>query len=548
MNRRQFLQTGVDKGSRSTSRASIQDAKPGEGRITGTGLSPFVATAENPWNYQKAAHLLRRAMVGAADKEIRQAVADGLDKTITTLFTPFTPALDLIKSWAGKEPWVRPSDPNNQSTLYQQWQQNLFNNRAALGKWWLNGFATSAVSLQERMVLFWHNHFVSEIDVVNFAEWMYTQNQLLRTYALGNFRDFVKVITIDPGMLIYLDGVKNFKTTRSNQINENYGRELLELFTLGVNDRNGKPNYTQQDVSEIARALSGYVVDVTRSSDGNSYGLLTSRFDSTRWDNGSKTVLGKTGNWNTDDALGIIFSEKADQVAKFICEKLYKTFVYEVPDYAVVDGMATIMLNNKFEIKPVMEQLLRSEHFFDASNIGAMQKSPLDYMVGAVRGIGLKNIPDFNPAIGNQRQTLVLMDKLTQLGQTVFNPPNVKGWPAGRTWVSTSTLPTRQQWLLDVMDAKLTYGRTKEVIFQTDLVSFAKQFPNPNNIRVLTSDIAQYLLCVPPSNKEYETLFETILDGGKDYEWNVDNAEQKPAERLKKLIKAIVQLAKFQLT
>lgn len=540
MNRRQFLSMGTET-------ASTQGGKPSEGRITSTSLTPFTPTSTNAWDYAKAAHLLRRTVIGVKDAEIRQAVTDGLDKTLAKLFTPFTPSTERIKSWIGTEPQIAPPRGTRQGDPeYDAWFNTMLTHRSESAKWWLQVFTTSSVSIQERMVLFWHNHFVSETDVVRTGEWMVQQNFLLRKHALGNFKTFTREITTDAAMLMYLDGVQNFKTRTNTQINENYARELQELFTMGVTDRAGNPNYTQKDVSEAARALSGWIIP--QGSKGQMYGSLTSKFESIRWDSGSKTFLGQTGNWNTDDVINIIFAQKGEQVAKYICEKIYKAFVYDIPDYSIVDGLADTFKNNNYEIKPVLDQLFRSEHFYDPTNIGAIPRSPTDYIVGMIRSFNLTNIPDFTPTLTG-RTSNVLSDKLDSLGQLVNNAPNVKGWPGGRTWVSTSTLPARQQFVLDVMDAKLTNGsRTSpQTIFQFDAVAFAKTFPNPNNLKQLTTDMAQFLLNVPPSATEFASLFETIVDGGKDYEWNINDAAQRPAERIKKFIKAAAQLAKFQL-
>jgi len=520
---------------------------PNEGRITSTTLRPFAPTSAEALDYRKAAHLLRRCVVGVRDSEIRQAVSDGLEKTLERLFTPFEPSYARIQSWVGKEPQVRPPQGSQQGTPeYDSWLQTMITRRTESAKWWLQVISTSPVSIQERMVLFWHNHFVTESDVVNFGEFMVTQNQLLRRHALGNFKTFTREITTDNAMLVYLDGVRNFKTNRATQINENYARELQELFTLGVTDRNGNPNYTQKDVSEAARALSGWAIGA--SSQGTLYQALTSTFRRDRWDAGTKTFLGRTGAWNTDDIITIIFEQKGEQVAKFLCEKLYKAFVYDVPDYAIVDGLAATFRANNFEIKPVLQQLFRSEHFYDPSHIGAMPKSPTDYVVGAIRSLNLTNITDFSAqAVG--RTSNPLSDRLNAMGQLVNNAPNVKGWQGGRTWISTSTLPLRQQFILDVMDAKITStsGRTTQTLFQFDPIAFARTFPNPDNLRQLTTDMTQFLLNVPPSQAEFDRLFATIVDGGRDYEWSLTDPTQRAGERIKKFLKAVAQLAKYQL-
>lgn len=499
------------------------------------GLEPY----SGPWGYAQAAHLLRRCMVGPTDVEIRRAVVDGMNATVDRLLTPFEPALTLIDDWAGKDPQVRPASTDEQ----QAFQDMVFVHREGLQKWWHLTIATSPVSIQERLTIFWHNHFTSELQAVNLSEWMLGQNQLLRKNILGNLKQLAKDVTKDMAMLIYLDNIKNYKTGNRDSINENYARELMELFTCGVSDWEGNPNYTQDDVHEAARALSGY--NFSPSSLGALYGSLNSTWVQARWDSGNKTILGKTGAWRPEDVVDIIFSERADQVAKFVCGKLYRAFVYDILDRDMVTAMADILRNGNWEIRPVIEQLLKSAHFYDETNIGAIQKSPVDYMIGIVRGwnLGISSIPDFVPATGRSSQDL--RNRLNALGMTLFDPPNVKGWPGGRTWVSTSTLPTRQKFAIDVANGALRSRGS--AIYSFDAIAFAKTFPDYDDIEKLAENMGLFLLNIPPSDKEKESLYETLLDGGKSYEWDIEDPDQKPAERIKKFLAAAVQLAKFQL-
>jgi uncharacterized protein (DUF1800 family) len=536
MDRRNFLTVAPSRRTGTTTLAARGGSQnpPAYASRTSAGLEPY----SGPWDYAHAAHLLRRAMLGPTEAEIRQAVTDGLEATITKLMTPFTPNTDMIKDWIGQDPQYRPASASQ--TDLDAFNQLLFTHRTQLNGWWLNTFVTSPVSIQERMTLFWHNHFTSDLQTVNIPEYMLTQNQLLRSHALGNFKQFVKDVTKDMAMLIYLDGIKNYKTGSRNNINENYARELQELFTMGVVDWNGNPNYTQDDVSNAARALSGYTA--TPSAKGTLYSGLNSQFIAARWDSGQKTFLGKTGNWNADDVVDIIISERGDQVAKYICEKIYRAFVYDVPDRTVIAAMASTFQGGNWEIKPVMQQLLGSAHFFDTTNIGDLDKGPVDFMIGMIRGIGLQNVPDF---VMTGRQAQDLSNRLTTLGQMVFMPPNVKGWPGGRTWISTSTLPVRQKFAIDVANAALKLQ--KAVIYSFDPIAFARQFPAPDDIHALADDMALYLLNTTPSARESAILYDTLLDGGKDYEWSLDDPQQRADARIRKYLVVLFQLAKFQL-
>lgn len=546
MNRRNFFTLG---GTSSTTQEAVagqmfsgSQTQPQFATRTTAGLEPYVPSASNPWDYSKAAHLVRRCVVGAKDSEIRKALSDGLDATITQLLTPFTPSLDDIKSWAGQDPNVRPPNGDNQSPEFQAWQNTKFAHRDQLIKWWLKTIATSPMSIQERLIMMWHNHFANEINVVDFAEFMLTQNQLFRKYIFGDFKQMVKEITKDPSMLIYLDGIKNFKSGNRSQINENYARELMELFTCGVSDWNNTPNYTETDVAEGARALSGWVI--TPSSKGSYYLGLSGSFAQSRWDAGSKTFMGKTGVWKADDIVDIIFTERADQVAKFVCTKIYRALVYDIPDPVIVSAMADTFRANNWSLKPVLDQLIRSAHFFDPTNIGAMEKSPIDYMIGAVRIFGLTDIPDFD-VMKTGRMSNDLSMRLATIGQVPLAPPNVKGWPGGRTWVSTSTLPIRQKFMLDVMDAKIMLQNVK--YYKFDALTFAKSFPSPNDATKLAQEISNALLNVPPTEKEAAALLEALLQGAKTYEWKIDDPAFQAEKHIRNLIKAIVQLAKHEL-
>jgi uncharacterized protein (DUF1800 family) len=551
MNRRNFFTLGVAPlrtGNAGSPPGRLADGTsqnpPAFLSRTEAGLEPFVPTAQNPFDYAKAAHLLGRCVIGPTDAEIRKAVADGLDATITALLQPFTPTTDEISDWAGQDPQIRP-DSTSQTDI-QAFQDSLVAKRQSLSGWWLRVMATSPLSIQERMVLFWHNHFTSEMQVVQIPEWMYGQNQLLRSHALGNLKQFVKDVTKDMAMLVYLDGAKNFKTGNRDNINENYARELQELFTMGVVDWNDTPNYTQTDVHEAARSLSGY--SVTSSTKGTQYAGLASAFVQSRWDSGTKTFLGKTGTWKTDDVVDIIFSERADQVAKFVCEKIYRAFVYDVPDRTIVAAMADTLRSGNWEIRPVMVQLLKSAHFFDVTNIGALETGPVEFCIRFIRSLGLTSVPDFTASIPLRQQN-DLKSRLTTLGQTIFDPPNVKGWPGGRTWISTSTAPVRQKFTLDTMDGKIKgTGATRTTTFyQFDPIAFAKQFPSPNQIQALSVDMASFLLPTSPSEKEAQMLLDTIVDGGASYDWNLDDPSYKAADRITKYLKALFQLAKYQL-
>jgi uncharacterized protein (DUF1800 family) len=347
-------------------------------------------------------------------------------------------------------------------------------------------------------------------------------------------------------MLIYLDGYKNKKIGNTKQINENYARELMELFTCGVLDWNNNPNYTENDVLEAARSLSGWTISPSTHPDATERSSRVGRsglFLQTNWDSGSKTFMGKTGNWRYTDIISILFSERSDQIALYICEKIYRAFVYDIPDRVIIRALADDFKKD-WEIKPMLLRLLKSAHFFDKVNIGAMYKSPVDYILGSLHMMNITHIPDF--ALNEvSRFNRDIYNRLTSLGQSIFNPPNVKGWPGGRSWVSTSTISQRHKFMIDIINGTISFNKIKYYDF--DPIAFAKSFPDPTNPRTLCTDICSLMLNTTPSEKEYQMLLDTMLDGAKEYEWTIDDPSFKADIKLKKFLIEVAKLAKYQL-
>lgn len=536
MNRRMFL--AMQRENVAPGSGLVQDStEPRFAQRTSAGLQPFVPSKDNPWDYTKAAHLLRRCVIGATDAEIREAVAAGLDATLAKLFKPFAVDVSEIGDIIVKDVRIRPDSQAEQKAF-----QDLVNERQnKLMRWWPKVIANAPMSLQEKLVIFWHGHFTSEISVVRLAEYMLVQNQTYRNHMLGDFKQFTKDMAIDPAMLIYLDNIKNYKTGRAAQINENFARELMELFTCGITDWDNNPNYTQNDVHEGARSLSGWTI--TPSSQGAAFLGTTGLFLESRWDSGAKTFMGQTGQFKAFDVIDIIFEKRGEQVAQFICEKIYREFTYHIADRAIVGEMARTFMDSNWNIRAVIEQLLRSEHFFDSANIGARQKSPVEYMLGLVRGWGITAVPDFQMSQSSNAYR-DLINRMLTLGQTLFNPTDVKGWRGGRTWVSVSTLPPRQKFVLDIIDGIIKIRNTP--VYTFDVIEFARKFPAPDDAKKLCADMSQFLLNIPPSEKEAAMLLDTLLDGAPVYEWDINDPEfARP--RIRKFMKAVVQLPKFQL-
>ena len=429
------------------------------------GLEPYA----EPLDTARLKHLLRRTGFGASataiEANLGRMAADVVGNMVAEATDPSLLPLPEVPDWIDT-----PIPDRNTSPA--EFEQYVTNNgiwfdelRAGWFEWMHKG------GLREKMTFFWHNHFVTEIGAYNLATLAYRYVSLLREHSLGNFKDFVRVIGLTPAMLIYLNGNANEKSAP----NENYSRELLELFTMSPQDRLGNPNYTQEDIEEIARALTGWVVDFANYS---------SIFIGSRFDTGEKTFFGRTGGFGYDDVIDILFEERASETAYFICWNLYREFVYEVPDDDIVQGLAGIFLSNNFELAPVVTALLQSAHFFDAQVIGARIQSPVELITGMFVDV------EFTPSA----DTFAILPRAGDiLDQAMFNPPNVAGWEGHRNWISTTTLPLR--WL--VTDFLLYSGNDQEPI---DLVPFAQTFVeagDPLAAFRLPLAIAEKLITVP---------------------------------------------------
>jgi uncharacterized protein (DUF1800 family) len=304
-----------------------------------------------------------------------------------------------------------------------------------LRAWWVTELLATDQPLVEKMTLFWHNHFTSSVQKVRYVPSLYWQNLLFRSEALGNFATLLKAVARDPAMLIYLDGVRSV----ARQPNENFARELLELFTLG------EGHYSEADIKSAARAFTGWSID-----------RETGRFqDNAQFhDDGEKTFLGQTGRLGGDDIIAILLRQP--RTAETVVEKLWREFVSLKPDRAEVARLAAIFRSSGYEMKPVLRAMFLSPAFRDPANRAALIKSPIDLIVGSVHVLGLP-VPE--------KGQLVRM--MAGLGQSPFDPPNVKGWPGGESWITTNTLLLRQQFLrrmveattVSSMDADMMAGR-----------------------------------------------------------------------------------------
>ncbi|HEY8320996.1 MAG TPA: DUF1800 domain-containing protein [Candidatus Baltobacteraceae bacterium] len=386
-----------------------------------------------PWNERLAAHLMRRAGFGGSPDEIRAMAAMSPAEAVGSLIhfpstanmpqpaDVFDPVAYLRGQFGNQRPADMTEDQKRERNkgLRMQERQSVL----ALQAWWLDRMLNSPAPLQEKMALYFHGHFTSAaIQKGVTPPMVLAQNQLFRSNALGNLRELTRGVSKDPAMLIYLDNALNVAT----HPNENYARELMELFTLGVD------HYTENDVRESARAWSGWTVFRRTGEAG---------FVGTRHDDGTKTFLGKTGNFNGDDIVDIIFEQP--QAATFFAGSLLNYFVYNDPEPALVDAVAALIRKHDFELAPVMSTLLRSDVFFSERAYRALVKSPAEFVVGAHKALGLTTL---DPTA--QRG-------MNQMGQILFYPPNVAGWPGGQNWVTSQMVIARQNYVAGLVNSQV---------------------------------------------------------------------------------------------
>src|SRR3984893_15095120 len=280
-----------------------------------------------------------------------------------------------------------------------------------LRRWWLERMMNGPAPLLEKMTLFWHGHFATSVQKVRDGYFMWLQNDTLRRNALGNFGGLVKKISRDPAMMIYLD----LQQSRKEHPNENWARELMELFTVGIG------NYSEQDIREAARAFTGYRVDMTTQQ---------FRFAPAPHDRTYKIFMGRTGALSGDDVIDVLISRPV--CAQFIGKKLWRFFVEDDPPPKIVELVAQRIRAHNFEIRPVLVEIFSSEEFYSERAMSGQIKSPTEYVVQTAK---LLEAP--------LPSALVAQNAMRQMGQTLFAPPNVKGWDGGKAWISTSTLMFR---------------------------------------------------------------------------------------------------------
>ena len=424
-------------------------------RLVASGLNPYAGS----WTRNEVSHLLKRTLFSATKPDIDYFLSRTIGQSVDELLSP-APAVNpplrdygLIRDQFGTlfddhgvaegQTWVNDLNQASDPTVLP----DINHLRGeSLRKWWAGLILNQNRNICEKMVLFWHHHFSVQKEEVQNTTFLYRHHSLLRSNVLGNVRELTKNITIDPAMLIHLNGYLNSKLAPD----ENFARELQELMTVG---KGIDSLYTENDVIEAARVLTGWRIN----SD-----TMASFFDAKSHDTGNKTfsafynnttIAGNSnGLQEIDQFVNMIFATA--ETAKFICRKLYKWFVYyEIDDSTeinVIGPLADILRNNNYEIKPVLETLLKSEHFFDTLNQACYIKSPYDLIVGTLKEFNVI-IPSYTDYTTGYEFFYKVYKKAAEMQQDLFQPPDVSGWPSYHQepmhyelWINSNSLPKGQ--------------------------------------------------------------------------------------------------------
>ena len=522
-----------------TSQAADNNAK-----LWSNDLSPL-PTSE--WNPERAKHLLERAGFGGTPQEVerlsRMTPAQAVKSLVRYQHTPdkFTPFQDSGSHDAGLEPFAvsRPAatdlakatgeslgvkvKPEGNRKAQQVADRYLYWLRASrlethrLGYWWANRMLTTPRPFQEKMTLFWHGHFATTEEKVRDYRKLQIQNELLRQHATGHFRDLMVAVANDPAMLAFLDAGVNLKGAP----NENFAREIMELFTMGVG------NYTEQDIKEAARAFTGW-----------NYQGLKFVINPNQHDDGVKTVLHQTGRFNGEQVIDILLAQPV--TAEYIAGKLYRYFVREDLSPAYQQQLGKLLRDSRYDIAVFMETVLLSTDFYSDDSVATRIKPPVELVISTYKKMGLKavpGIPDFN-------------EQTELLGQKLFYPPNVAGWAHGRSWITPGFLLARGNVIYDTVFPPIDFvaaDRVPNGLYQINPV--ADKLAQGQDITTATKPDGKNMGEMSMSNQgDRDEDFNTRL--ASYHAWRKAIEKVKPIERATAQlnVSAMLRAAKCQTT
>lgn len=539
---------------------------------------PYLDEYSGKWTSSQARHLLRRATFGPSIQMVNTAINLGINGTIDQLFAPLSmpaPPLKSIPDGTGNNQlndpgavygttWVNAVPfPNVNPPMYRN--RILRSRSKSLYAWTILQMHYTEISIREKLTLFWHNHFVVADGTIAHREYSYYTK--LRNFSFGNFRELTKEITLDTGMLLYLSGAENTNVAP----NENYSRELLELFTIGKGKLAGPgdyTNYTEADVVAMAKVLTGW--QVSPISNPNT---LTAQFSVNRHTSGNKqlssrfnnSVISENGNQEYKDLIDVIF--KQSECSRFIMRKLYRWFVHnEITaeiEQNIIEPLATILRNSDYEIAPTLKVLLKSEHFYEST--ACMIKSPIDLMMSASRGLGI------NPPKG---EVEVEYDHVynfyamsADLEQALFFHPNVAGWKAyyqepqfDKLWINNLLLPKRHEFCrLMVEGGRFSFNDVNyNVTALIPVLDIVSKIADANDPNILINQLAEIMFNYPITGNQITGLKEVLIPGLPDFEWTVEYSEylanpsnkalsESIEKKLRNLFSVMVRMSEFQI-
>lgn len=393
----------------------------------------MLSKAEDSWTIFEAAHLLNRAGFGGSPGEIKALHALGRTKAVDSLLNPEEPVEAIAPpEWSKPEragelfneyrEVVREADekakglPHEEAAqMRRKARQMAQRKRNDMGleaqAWWFRKILETKAPLREKMTLFWHDHFATSFQKVKQPAMLVRQNELFREHAFGDFRALTKEVALDPAMMLYLDS----QNSKKGAPNENFAREVMELFTLG------EGNYTEDDIREAARAFTGYRIDRRTA---------TVTLQKRQWDGEVKTIFGKAGRFDGAGVVDLIFRQKA--AGRYLPAKLWEYFVAENPSEGTVEALAVEFRGAKYEVKPLLRGIFLSKEFYSEAVMRNQIKPPVQFLVQMLKQLEISEPPVGFPLAGQR-----------ELGQQLFSPPNVAGWDWGKAWINTNTLLAR---------------------------------------------------------------------------------------------------------
>ena len=433
---------------------------------------------EKAWSRELAAHLYRRAGFGATWAELDAAAADGCQRTVERLVSR-APASDNFYGEADR----------SVSALLASGNANQ------LSAWWLYVMLGTPQPLLEKLTLFWHGHFATSAAKVTDARMMFAQHALLRKHALGHFGPMLDELSKDPAMLVWLDSTTNHKA----HPNENFAREVMELFCLGIG------HYTEHDIKEAARAFTGWELRKDEF-----------RFNRYQHDDGMKSLLGKSGRFTGDDILKILLEQPA--TARFLVRKLYRFLLSETaeaPD-ALIEPLAADFRAAQYDMTWLLQTMLGSNFFYSSHAVRQRIKSPVEFAIGCLH------------SLEGSANTYALADDLRDLGQAVFFPPNVKGWDGGAAWINSSTLVGRANLVWNILSDRDGRYHTRLALDRLPALS------GINDSAAISRRIADLLLAAPLPDAVYVQLAAVASD-------------KASPNQLARIVQAVATLPEFQL-